>query len=93
LKDCDEAIRLQPSGNWYALSRRGLVYFLMGQNEKAIADYNAAMKIKPNNSNVLFGRGLAKFRMGNMVAGEADVASAKRLQANIVEYFARHGVK
>lgn len=93
LQDCNEAMRLQPSGNWYALGRRGLVYFLMGQNEKAIADFDMAMKINPNNSNALFGRGLAKSRMGDVAAGEADVARAKRLQANVIEYFARHGVK
>lgn len=93
LKDCNEAIRLRPLGNWYALGRRGLVYFLMGQNEKAIADYDAAMKINPNISTALYGRGLAKSRMGDVAAGEADVARAKRLQANIAEQFARHGVK
>jgi tetratricopeptide (TPR) repeat protein len=93
LKDCNEAIRLQPSGNWYALGRRGLVYFLMGQNEKAIADYDAAMKINPNISTILYGRGLAKSRLGEAAASEADFARAKQLLANVAELFARHGVK
>ena len=93
LKDCNESVRLNPSGNWYALGRRGLVYFLMAQDDKAIADYDAATKINPNNANTLYGRGLAKSRMGDKAAGDADIARAKRLQANVAEYFARHGVK
>ena len=93
LKDCNESVRLNPSGNWYALGRRGLVYFLMAQDEKAIADFNAALKINPNNSNALYSRGLVNLRRGDKAAGDADIARAKHLQANVAEYFARHGVK
>lgn len=93
LQDCNESIRLKPLGNWYALGRRGFVYLLMGQNEKAIGDFDAALKINPNNSVVLFARGLAKTHLGDRAAGEADFARAKRLQANVADLLARHGVK
>jgi Flp pilus assembly protein TadD len=66
---------------------------MMGESEKAVADFNTALKINPNNSNALYGRGLVKSRMGDKAAGDADIARAKRLQANVAEYFARHGVK
>jgi tetratricopeptide (TPR) repeat protein len=93
LKDCNESIRLRPADNWYALGRRGFAYLLMLQHEKAIADFDAALKINPNNSVVLFARGLAKSRMGHQAAGEADFARAKRMQSNVAELLARHGVK
>jgi tetratricopeptide (TPR) repeat protein len=93
LKDCNESLRLQPADNWYALGRRGFVYLLMLQHEKAIADFDAALKINPNNSIVLFARGLAKARVGRQAAAEADFARAKRMQANVAELLARHGVR
>jgi tetratricopeptide (TPR) repeat protein len=92
LKDCNEALRLRPADNWYALGRRGLVYLMMGENEKAVADFDAALKINPGNSNALYGRGVAKARLGD-ADGDTDIARAKGLQANIAEYFARHGLR
>ena len=93
LKDCNESIRLRSADNWYALGRRGFVYLLMLQHEKAIADFDTALKINPNNSIVLFTRGLAKARIGKQTAAEADFARAKRMQANVAELLARHGVR
>jgi tetratricopeptide (TPR) repeat protein len=93
LRDCNESLRLLPADNWYGLGRRGFVYLLMLQHEKALADFDAALKINPNNSIVLFARGLAKSHMGHQVAADADFTRAKRMQANVAELLARHGVK
>jgi hypothetical protein len=41
----------------------------------------------------LYGRGLAKPQKGDPTGGNADIASAKAIEANIVEDFARYGVQ
>src|SRR5262249_26284536 len=47
LANCNEALRLEPDYS-YALDSRGLTYLRLGQPDKAIADYDAALKIRPN---------------------------------------------
>jgi hypothetical protein len=39
------------------------------------------------------GRGLAKLKKGDTAGGNADIAAAKAIEANIVGDFARYGVQ
>jgi tetratricopeptide (TPR) repeat protein len=65
----------------------------MGQYERAIADYEAGLRLNPSNkADYLYGRGLAKLKNGD-ASGNADVAAAKALHANIAEEFASYGVR
>ncbi len=64
----------------------------MGLLDDAIRDYNAALKLDPKNAGSLYGRGLAKQKKGNTEAGNADIAAAKAIQADIAEEYARYGV-
>ena len=41
----------------------------------------------------LYGRGLARQKQGDIAAGEADVAAAKALKADIAEEFAGYGIR
>jgi hypothetical protein len=41
----------------------------------------------------LYGRGLAKLKKGDTAGGNADIAAAEAIEANIVEDFARYGVQ
>jgi hypothetical protein len=41
----------------------------------------------------LYGRGVAKLKKGNADAGNADIAAAKAIRADIAEEFARYGVQ
>jgi tetratricopeptide (TPR) repeat protein len=60
-----------------ALEARALVYLKLGQLDKAIADYDAALKTNPELAGPLYGRGMAKLRTGDVAGGDADTASAK----------------
>ena len=41
----------------------------------------------------LYGRGLAKLKKGDRDGGNADIAAAKAIRADIADNFARYGVK
>ena len=70
----------------------GFAYAANGDNDRAIEDYNEALKLNPKQALSLFGRGLAKLKKGDASGGEADIAAAKVIQTNIAEVFGRYGV-
>ena len=60
--------------------------------ERAIADYDAVLRAAPKNAGALYGRGIAKLRKGDKEGGEADIAAANTLNAEIAKAFAKLGV-
>ena len=75
------------------LDSRALAYLKLGNLPAAIADYEAALAREPNLASALYGRGYAKSKAGDEMGGQADIAAAKALKADIVEEFERYGVK
>ena len=61
--------------------------------QKAIADYDAALRINPKHASALYGRGIAKRRSGNASGGDGDIAAAKLIQPDIVDEFASYGIR
>ena len=51
-----------------------------------------ALAIDPQRARAYYGRGLAKVKTGDKAGGEADILTAKGLQPNVAEEFARYGV-
>ena len=92
LADCNEALRLIPN-DIQTLDSRGFAYLRLGEFDKAITDYNAVLKFNPQQAGSLYGRGLAKQKKGDSAGGDADIMAAKAIRADIVEEFARYGVK
>jgi len=91
LGNCNEALRLAPDdGN--TLDSRGLVHLKLARFAEALADYDAAHARLPKLASALYGRGLARQKQGD-TAGEADIAAAKALKADIAEEFAGYGVQ
>jgi tetratricopeptide (TPR) repeat protein len=90
LADCNEALRLMPS-NAGTLDSRAFIYLKMTLFDAAVSDYDAALRIEPNVAFALYGRGLARVKNED-AAGESDMATAKTLQADIAEEYARYGV-
>ena len=72
---------------------RGNAYFAKKDFDRAIADYDAALKDNPKNAWTLFARGVAKKKKGGNAGGDADIAAAKTIQADIAESAARRGIK
>jgi len=92
LADCNEALRLIPNDT-HTFDSRGLAYLRLGEFDKAITDYNAVLKFSPQQAGSLYGRGLAKQKKGDNAGGDADIMAAKAIRADIVEEFARYGIK
>ena len=91
LADCNEALRLIPS-NAATLVSRGFVFLKMTHYDAAVSDYDAALRIHAKLAFALHGRGLARMKNEDP-AGEADIAAAKALQADIGEEYARYGMQ
>jgi tetratricopeptide (TPR) repeat protein len=65
------------------LGSRGLVYLRLGKLDKAIADYDAALRLNPNRPWSLYGRGVAKSRKGLTTEGESDIAAATSIAPHL----------
>jgi tetratricopeptide (TPR) repeat protein len=91
LADCNEALQLDP--NPATFDSRGLTYLKMGKWDSAIDDYSSPLRFDPKLVSSLYGRGLAKLRKGDIAGGNGDIAAAKEIEPNIVEDFARYGVR
>jgi tetratricopeptide (TPR) repeat protein len=91
LADCHASLALKESAA--ALDSRAFVYMRLGRIEEAIADYDAALKLRPAQASSLFGRGIVKLRKGATEDGQADLSAARAIDPRIDAQFADYGVK
>jgi tetratricopeptide (TPR) repeat protein len=89
LADCNEALRLMPDFV-PALDSRAFVHLRAGRFQDAIADYDAAIQRSPQDSWSLYGRAIAKMRMGDTAGGQADIEASKQVQ-DVAAEFAAYG--
>jgi len=82
LRECNQALSLQPNAPG-ALNSRGLVYLRLKQFDHSIADYTASLAAGPLQASARFGRGLAWLYSGEAEKGKADIAEARRRDAEI----------
>ena len=61
---------------------RGNVWSDKGDVDRAIADYNEAVRLAPDSALALYLRGLARQKKGDK-AGIADIAAAKRIDPDV----------
>lgn len=66
-----------------AYYNRALAYENKDDYARAVADYDEALRLNPNDADALLYRGIDKQRLGDKAGGEADVAAAKRMNPNI----------
>jgi len=59
-----------------------------GEFDASIADFDAASMLNPRLANALYGRGIARRKMGDLTGAEADLAAAKAIRPGIAEEFA-----
>ncbi|HEX5689475.1 MAG TPA: tetratricopeptide repeat protein, partial [Roseiflexaceae bacterium] len=88
---CDAALRLRP-GDAAMHDSRGLVGLKQGRWQDAWNDYDAAVRAAPDNAGHHYGRGIAALRLGRTAEGDADIARATALDANIAQTYAGYGV-
>jgi tetratricopeptide (TPR) repeat protein len=71
MADLDRALKLVPYYN-YALNQRGEVWRLKGEFDKAIVDFNAAIRADPDFLAAYLDRATAFKDMGNRKSARAD---------------------
>jgi len=95
LADCNKALSLADKKNpsyGHLFENRGLLELRQANYEKAISDFDAALKTMPKNAFALYGRGVAKIRKNKTVEGEADIAEALKIEPNIGAPFSERGL-
>ena len=65
----------------------------MGRWSEAVTSYNAALRLESRLASSLYGRGLAKTKLGNVADGKIDISAADKIEPKIASHFARYGVK
>ena len=92
LVDCNAALDIEPRASGI-LDSRAFVHFRMGNYDKAITDYDRALKIDPDLAPSLYVRGLAKRAIGDRSGGDQDIKAARKLDPTVVKTYAAYGVK
>jgi tetratricopeptide (TPR) repeat protein/predicted aspartyl protease len=95
LKDCDSAlgrIGKKNTGSAAILLSRGVVRLRLGDYDKAIADFDAALALRPKSAWSLYGRGIAEIRRSKAVEGQADLTAAAAIWPSIADDFAKRGI-
>jgi tetratricopeptide (TPR) repeat protein len=92
--DCTKAGSLAPKIP-QIFAYRGFAYLKLGQFDKALADYDAAFALTKTSDHAdwLYVRGVTKLKKGDTAGGNADIASAKAIKADIAEEYASYGIK
>jgi tetratricopeptide (TPR) repeat protein len=92
LSACDEALQKSPN-DANTLDSRGFAHLKLQMYKEAIADYDAALAIEHELASSLYGRGVAKLRLGDEAGGRADIAAATEKRSNVIGEFARYGIE
>ncbi len=90
LTDCNRAVRARSDAPFFHDSR-GLVYLRLGKYDKAITEYEAALKAQPKNPWALYGLGVARVHQGMESEGKADITAARASAPGIVALAERLG--
>jgi tetratricopeptide (TPR) repeat protein/predicted aspartyl protease len=95
LVDCNKALSVGDKKNpnyGHLFENRGLLELRQANYEKAIADFDLALKTMPQNAVALYGRGVAKIRKHKTAEGEADIAEAVKIAPHIAAPFSARGL-
>jgi predicted aspartyl protease/Tfp pilus assembly protein PilF len=95
LADCNRALSIADKKNpnyGHLFENRGLLELRQANNDKAIADFDAALKTMPKNAYALYGRGVAKIRKNKTAEGEADMAEAVKIAPHVAAPFSARGL-
>jgi tetratricopeptide (TPR) repeat protein len=95
LKDCNAALKhaTKASALYSKISdTRALVFLRLGDYEKSITDYDAAISINAKNAWSLYGRGIDKVREKKTAEEQADMDQAAAIWPQIAAEFKRRGI-
>jgi len=95
LSDCNTAMRRTDKNNEKYPSlfvSRGLVRLRQGDYDKAIVDFNDALKMTPKNARALYARAVAESRKNKKKESATDLEAATQIAPQIAERFGRYGI-
>jgi Flp pilus assembly protein TadD len=90
LADCDASLRIAVDPR--TLNIRGLVHLRRGAWQSALDDFDAAVSGNANLTDPLYGRGMARLRLGRTAQGDADLAAAIARDPGVASGFAEYGI-
>ena len=89
---CDRAVRAS-QGHPATFVSRGFYRFRRNDMDGALADFESALSRDPNNASALYGRSVVAARAGRQEAADADLARARELNPETIEYYANAGMR
>jgi len=95
LSDCNWVMRRvdkKDEHNAFLFVSRGLVRLRQGDYDKAIADFNDALKLSPKNARALYARAVAESRKNDHKDSASDLEAATQIAPRIAEQFERYGI-
>jgi tetratricopeptide (TPR) repeat protein/predicted aspartyl protease len=91
LADCNSALRKGLNSS-ELFETRALVWLRLAAFDKAMADYQTALKLQPKSAWALYGRGLVELNRGLKPQADRDIQAAVALDASIADHFRRIGL-
>jgi tetratricopeptide (TPR) repeat protein len=80
------------SALYEALDHLARTYLQLGELDRALAGYNAVLKLNPKLANSLYGRGITEIKKGDASAGNTDITAAKAIRPDVAVEFAKLGI-
>jgi predicted aspartyl protease len=91
LADCEASLHARPSSA-EILDSKGFVLYRLGRYQDALDVYNTALKLNPKSASSLYMRGQTKRKLGDIAAGDADIAAATAINAGVQKTYRDAGV-
>jgi tetratricopeptide (TPR) repeat protein len=91
LTDCDAAV--DHKRDPVTLESRGVVWLQLGNVDKSIDDFKAALRMQSKRSSSLYGLGIAKIKQGKKADGQKDIDAAIALSPKVGESFKLLGLE
>lgn len=92
LRDCNRAIEKNPTYPVNFLNR-GAVYLHLKRPSDAMADFDRILEDDPGDPEALYARGVARRLKGDVIGGDADIASVGALAPLVARRLEKIGVK
>jgi len=92
LSDCEEALRIEPNAPVASAARARLFLRMQRWQDAEHAFDDLVQRGTRSEANALYGRGIARIRLGSGAAGERDRRDARRRRFDVADDFIRFGL-